>query len=63
MRVLLDNAVGTAWPRVIRRPAIRHADAVTMSRAIALGEAAVRDPALLPAMNRRSLDWRRRSTI
>lgn len=59
MRVLLDNAVGTAWPRVIRRPAIHHIDAATLERAIALGEAVRRDPALLPALNRRSLDWRR----
>ena len=63
MRVLLDNAVGDAWPRLVPRPAIRHLTKEQLGRAIALGESVLRDPALLPALNRRSLDWRRRSPV
>lgn len=59
MRVLLDNAVGAAWPSAIARPAIRHVPAPVLDRAIALGDAIQADPALLAALNRRSLAWRR----
>ena len=59
MRVLLDNATGGVWHRTIGRPAIRHIDAVTLERAIGLGEAVLRDPALLAGLNQRSLAWRR----
>ena len=59
MRVLLDNAVGGVWHHTIARPAIKHADAETLERAIGLGEGAIREPSELAVLNRRSLDWRR----
>lgn len=59
MRVLLDNAVGGVWHHTIARPAIKHADAETLERAIGLGERVMREPSELAVLNRRSLDWRR----
>ncbi|RYY16104.1 MAG: GCN5-related N-acetyltransferase [Alphaproteobacteria bacterium] len=59
MRVLLDNAVGGVWHHTIARPAIKHADAETLERAIALGEGAMREPSRLAMLNRCSLEWRR----
>jgi len=59
MRVLLDNAVGGVWHHTIARPAIKHADAETLERAIGLGEGAMREPSQLAVLNRRSLEWRR----
>jgi hypothetical protein len=59
MRVLLDNTVGDVWHHVIPRPAIRHIAPDMLDRAIALGEQVLREPGLLPELNRRSLAWRR----
>lgn len=58
-RVLLDNACGGAWYAYIsKRPAYRRADAATLERAIALGEAVLADSADLYELNGRSLAWR-----
>ena len=58
-RILLDHAFGGCWyDHVAKRPAYRHADAAALSRAVALGEAAIAGSADLAALNRRSLDWR-----
>ena len=59
MRVLLDNVVGDVWHHSIPRPAIRHIEPAMLDRAIALGEQMLREPDLLPELNRRSLAWRR----
>ncbi|GAC1346491.1 MAG: hypothetical protein NVSMB18_28890 [Acetobacteraceae bacterium] len=59
MRVMLDNAVGGVWHHSIPRPAIRHLAAAQLDAAIALAEAVLHDPALLPDLNRRSLAWRK----
>ena len=58
MRVLLDNAVGGVWHRVIARPAIRHISPATLEQAIALGHRVLQEPELLPELDRRSLAWR-----
>ena len=59
-RVLLDNACGGTWYAYIsKRPAYRRADAATLERAIALGEAVLAGSADLDELNRRSLQWRR----
>lgn len=59
-RILLDNAVDGRWTdRVVGRPAYRHIADDALARAVALGEACVDDTADLPALNRRSLAWRR----
>jgi hypothetical protein len=58
-RILLDCATGGVWYDAIRgRPAYRHAPDDVLTRAIALGEAVLRDEAELGALNRRSLGWR-----
>lgn len=58
-RILLDNAVGDCWYRhVAGRPAYRHIDGTALSRAVALGRAALAGAADLPALNRASLAWR-----
>ena len=58
-RVLLDNACGGTWYAYIsKRPAYRRADAATLERAIALGEAVVTGDADLDELNRRSRQWR-----
>ncbi|WP_299307088.1 GCN5-related N-acetyltransferase [uncultured Croceicoccus sp.] len=58
-RILLDNACGGRWyDHVAGRPAYRHAPPDMLNRAIALGERCLADPALLPALNARSLRWR-----
>lgn len=59
MRVLLDNAFGGVWHAFIKRPAIRHMPPDALARAVGLAEQVVREPALLPELNRRSLGWRR----
>jgi len=59
-RILLDNAVGGVWYDAIpRRPAYRHADEITLRKALALGRAAIDGSAELHALNARSLAWRR----
>ena len=59
MRVCLDNALGAAWHTRVRRPAIRHLSDDQLRDAIGWAERIVADHALLPALNRRSLEWRR----
>lgn len=59
-RILLDNACEGVWyDQIAGRPAYRHAGDATLSRAVALGEAAFGGTADLSELNRRSLDWRR----
>ena len=58
MRVCLDNALGTAWHTQVRRPAIRNLTDAQLRDAIAWAERIVADPAMLPPLNRRSLEWR-----
>jgi hypothetical protein len=59
-RILLDNAVGGVWyDHIPARPAYRHADANTLSRALALGLACVAGTQNLAELNARSLGWRR----
>lgn len=60
MRVCLDNALGCAWHTRVPRPAIRHASDAQLRDAAAWAERIAADPALLPALNRRSLAWRRK---
>ena len=55
MRVCLDAAMGRPWHEVIARPAIRHASAAQLQRAVAVAEAALTDPASLPLRNAESL--------
>ncbi len=58
-RILLDHAFGGVWyGHVAGRPAYAHADATALSRAVALGEAAVAGDADMAELNRRSLGWR-----
>lgn len=59
MRVCLDHALCAAWHTKVRRPAIRHLTDSQLHDAIACAERIVADPALLPALNRQSLLWRR----
>ncbi len=58
MRVFLDHAMGGRWDRTVPRPAIRHMAAEDLQRAVDLAETVVREPALLPDLNRQSLAWR-----
>jgi hypothetical protein len=61
-RVLLDNACGGTWYAYIsKRPAYRRADAATLERAVALGEAVLAGNADLSELNARSLAWRGKS--
>ncbi len=58
-RVLLDNACGGTWYAYIsKRPAYRRADAATLERAVALGEAVLAGSADLDELNARSLAFR-----
>ncbi len=58
-RILLDHAFGGVWyEHVAGRPAYAHADAIALSHAVALGEAAVAGDADMAELNRRSLGWR-----
>ena len=58
-RVLLDNACGGTWYAYIsKRPAYRRADAATLERAIALGEAVLAGSADLGELNDQSLTYR-----
>ncbi len=58
-RVLLDNACGGTWYAYIsKRPAYRRADAATLERAIALGEAILDGSANLNELNAQSLTYR-----
>ncbi len=59
-RILLDGACGGRWyDHVAGRPAYRRCDPAILSRAVALGEAVLAGEGDLPALNRRSLAWRR----
>jgi hypothetical protein len=61
-RILLDNAVGGVWyDAIAQRPAYRHASDAVLADAVALGRAAVAGSADLPALNARSLAWRRQA--
>ncbi len=58
-RILLDNACGGCWyDHITARPAYIHADPATLTRAVALGDAAEAGTVDLAVLNRRSLDWR-----
>ncbi|WP_174287093.1 GCN5-related N-acetyltransferase [Sphingomonas bacterium] len=58
-RILLDHAFGGRWyDHVAERPAYRHAGPAALTRAIALGEAAIAGGADMAALNRQSLAWR-----
>lgn len=60
-RILLDAAVGdVCYKAIAGRPAYRAADIAILSRAVALGEAAVAGTADLTALNRQSLAWRKK---
>ena len=59
-RILLDAACGGVWyDTIAARPAYAHAPPAILTAAIALGEAAAAGEADLPALNARSLAWRR----
>lgn len=60
-RILLDNALGRPWREVLTAPAYRHASEAQMTRAIALGEAAVAGAQCLVQLNQRSLKLRRKA--
>ena len=60
MRVLLDHAHDGRWTdHVTGRPAYAHATDEALAHAVALGDAVAAGAADLPALNRRSLAWRR----
>lgn len=59
MRVCLDGALGRPWREVVRPPAYRNLPLAALSRAVALAERVVADPALLPGLNASSLRLRR----
>lgn len=60
-RILLDHAFGGCWyDHVAGRPAYAHAATHALARAVALGEAAVAGEADLTALNRQSLEWRKK---
>ena len=63
MRVCLDNALRRPWHEVVRRPAIRHIELAQLQAASGVAEGIVADPALLPGLNRSSLEWRRTSRV
>ena len=58
MRVCLDAAMGRPWHEVIRRPAVRHACAEDLRRAVGVAEGIVAEPESLPGLNRASLRMR-----
>lgn len=58
MRVCLDAALGRRWDLVVRRPAIRHLTRAQLAEAVAVAERIAAEPALLPALNARSLRLR-----
>ncbi len=61
MRVCLDHAIGQPWHERVRRPAIRHLTDDQLRAAVATAECIAADPSTLPALNDRSLAWRRAS--
>jgi len=59
-RILLDVACGGVWyDSIAARPAYAHAPDAVLRSAVLLGEGAVDGSADLPALNDRSLGWRR----
>ncbi|WP_242653470.1 GCN5-related N-acetyltransferase [Sphingomonas jatrophae] len=59
-RILLDAACEGVWyDRIAGRPAYAFAPTDLLTAAVALGEAAAVGTADLPALNARSLAWRR----
>ncbi|KQN26666.1 GCN5-related N-acetyltransferase [Sphingomonas sp. Leaf33] len=59
-RILLDAACGGVWyDSIAGRPAYVHAPDAILRKAVALGEGAVAGTVDLPALNTRSLEWRR----
>ena len=63
MRICLDAAIGTPWTRHVAAPAIRTMSASQLEAAIAVAERIVADPALLPKLNRSSLQGRRLARV
>ncbi len=60
MRICLDSAIGARWDAVVERSAVRHLTDAQLARAIEVAERIERQPSLLPALNRASLDFRRK---
>ena len=60
MRVCLDVAIGQRWDGVVGRPAVRHLTDDQLAAAVSVAEAILRDPALLPPLNARSLAMRQK---
>jgi len=58
MRVCLDDAIGSRWDTVVRRPAVRHLTDAQLARAVATAEQIVENPELLYALNTSSLRMR-----
>jgi hypothetical protein len=58
MRVCLDKAVGSPWHNFVKRPASRHMTDNQLRSAIAVAEQVVEAPALLPELNRQSIEYR-----
>jgi len=59
-RILLDAVCGGVWYRFVPgRPAYRHLDETRLEEAVALAERVESGAADLPALNQRSLAWRR----
>ena len=63
MRVCLDVALDARWDTLVRRPATRHLTPAQLGRAVAIAEGIVADPAILPALNARSLALRRKQGV
>jgi hypothetical protein len=59
MRVCLDTSLGAPWHIIVQRPAIKHLTNAQLAAAIAVGEGLLHSPAMLDALNRQSINWRR----
>ncbi len=61
MRVCLDEALDAPWFERVQRPAVRHLTDAQLLAAIAVAEAILAAPELLPELNARSLRRRKRA--
>ncbi len=60
MRVCLDEALDAPWFERVQRPAVRHLTDSQLLAAIAVAEAILAAPELLPELNARSLRRRKK---
>ena len=61
MRVCLDVACGRPWHEIVEKPAIRHAPAAMLARAVQVAEDVLAHPDRLAGLNEESLRLRRKS--